>query len=278
MEKGVWLEFEKIDDTFAKYGLWQAPLKFRDQKVPFKAILKEIKGKPRVVSIVSRGYRLVPNEMVHEAVVQLSEMFNLRLMKREGHVWLKGGRVAYEFEKDGLRGYWTMVFPKKYKIEGRDKIMLGVQIRNSIDGSMGFGIDLFTFRQWCSNGAIAKTSDLEIKSYWKHTKGLEMDINKLKETIIELLDRGQTILDNYRALTALKLNQEIAERLAEKLPKKYLPEYIKAKEEKIELLKPATLWEVYNSITQAIWHSKTASMFTKRNLNRELHKVLEISL
>ena len=65
MEKGVFLEFEKIDDTFAEYGLWQAPLKFRDQKVPFKAILKEIKGKPRVISIVGRGYKLLPKKRRH---------------------------------------------------------------------------------------------------------------------------------------------------------------------------------------------------------------------
>ena len=116
---------------------------------------------------------------------------------------------------------------------------------------MGFGIDLFTYRLICSNGAVVKTGDLEIKAYWKHTKHLELDVNALKTTILQIVDRGKAILDNYRALTALKLNQEIAERLAERLPKKYLPEYIKAVEDKIEILKPATLWEVYDSITRA---------------------------
>jgi hypothetical protein len=153
---------------------------------------------------------------------------------------------------------------------------------------MGFGIDLFTYRLICSNGAVVKTGDLEIKAYWKHTKHLELDVNALKTTILQIVDRGKAILDNYRALTALKLNQEIAERLAERLPKKYLLEYIKAVEDKIEILKPATLWEVYDNITRAnewdlnplspVWHSETASMFTKRNLNAELHKVLAISI
>jgi len=277
MEKGVWLEFEKIDDTFAKYGLWQAPLKFREQKVPFKAIIKEIKGKQRVISIVGRGYKLLPNSLVHEAVVQLSEMFGLRMMKQSRYQLIYGGRTVYHTDEKSHRAYWTMVFPERYKIGG-DNIQLGVQIRNSEDGSMGFGVDLFTFRLVCKNGAVVRTGDLEIRAYWKHTKGLKLDLNALKTTIVQIVDRGKAILDNYRALTALKLNQEIAERLAERLPKKYLPEYIKAKEQKIELLKPATLWEVYNDITRLVWHSEKASMFTKRNLFRELHNILEISL
>ena len=62
MWEGIFLQFEKIDDAFAKYGLWQAPLKFRGQRVPFKAILKEVKGIRRVISIVGRGYRLLPKK------------------------------------------------------------------------------------------------------------------------------------------------------------------------------------------------------------------------
>ena len=277
MEKGVFLEFEKIDDTFAEYGLWQAPLKFREQKVPFKAIIKEIKGKQRVIGIVGRGYKLLPNSLINEAIVQLSEMFGLRMMKQSRYQLIYGGRTVYHTDEKSHRAYWTMVFPERYKI-GREKVQLGVQIRNSEDGSMGFGVDLFTFRLVCKNGAVVRTGDLEIRAYWKHTKGLKLDLNALKNTIVQIVDRGKAILDNYRALTALKLNQEIAERLAERLPKKYLPEYIKAKEDKIELLQPVDLWTCYNDVTRLVWHSEKASMFTKRNLFRELHNILEISL
>jgi len=280
MEKlsGVWLDFEKIDDKFADYGLFEAPLKFKGRSIPFKAIIKEIKEEPRVISIVSRGYRLLPNAMVDVAVRQLSDMFGLQMMKRSGHEWVHGGRTVYDYDKKSFRAYWTMTFPERYKIDKGDWVQLGVQIRNSEDGSMGFGIDLFTFRLICSNGAVVKTGDLEIKAYWKHTKHLELDVNALKTTILEIVDRGKAILDNYRALTALKLNKEIAERLAERLPKKYLPEYIKAVEDKIELLKPATLWDVYDQVTRAIWHSESLSMFSKRNLNAELHKILNVAI
>ena len=215
--------------------------------------------------------------MVHEAVVQLSEMFGLQMMKQSRYQLIYGGRAVYHTDEKSHRAYWTMVFPERYKI-GREKVQLGVQIRNSEDGSMGFGVDLFTFRLVCKNGAVVRTGDLEIRAYWKHTKSLQLDINALKDTIVQIVDRGKAILDNYKALTALKLNQEIAERLAERLPKKYLPEYIKAKEDKIELLQPVDLWTCYNDVTRLVWHSKSASMFTKRNLFRELHKALEISL
>jgi hypothetical protein len=280
MEKlsGVWLDFERVDDRFASYGLYEAPLKFKGQRIPFKAVIKEIKEQPKVISIVSRGYKLLPNAMVDEAVRQLSDMFGLDIMKRSGHRWVHGGRTVYDYDKDSFRAYWTMTFPERYKIVSKDWVQLGVQVRNSEDGSMGFGVDLFTFRLICSNGAIAKTGDLEIQTYWKHTKHLELDINALKTTIIQIIDKGKAILDNYKAMTALKLNEEIAERLAERLPKKYLPEYIKAVEHKIEILKPATLWDVYDSVTRAVWHSETASMFTKRNLNAELHKILQVAI
>jgi len=276
MERGVWLAFERIDDTFADYGLWQAPLKFKGKRIPFKAILKEIKGRQKVIAILGRGYKLIPNAVVDKAVCEVSDLLGLKV-KRRSDAQILGGRTVFSVDKGSHRAYWTMVFPKRYKFN-RDRVQLGVQVRNSEDGSLGFGIDMFTFRLICSNGAIVRTGELEIKTYWKHTKGLVLDVGKIKNTILQIVDRGRDIIDVYRALQALKLNQELAERLAEKLPKKYLPDYIKARKEGVELLRATTVWEAYNDITASIWHSATASMFTKRTLNRQLHNIMAVSI
>jgi len=276
VNKGIYLEFEKIDETFASYGLWQAPLAYQGKSTPFKAILKEIGGKREVIAILGRGYRLVPNGMVDEAVQQVAKVLRIDYAGVGSPRDIRQGEVVRTEDPDSFRAYWTMVFPQKYSVDGG--VYLGVQVRNSEDGSMGFGIDLFTFREICSNGAILRTGDLEIRTYWKHTKGLQLDVGKIKNVIVSIVDKGQRVLETYRKLQELKLNEEIAERLSKRISKKYLPEYLQAVKDEIKILKPASLWEVYNDITELVWHSDTASMFSMRRFNQELNKALGITV
>lgn len=259
------LDFEKADRRYEKYGLIQAPLLYRGQRVPMKAIIKG----SRVVSIVGRGYKLLPNRLVSEIVSEIADLFHLEKSR-----YPKIGGYYEVSEKENTRSFWTLTFPDEYRV-GDEKIHLGLQIRNSEDGSLSFGVDLFTFRTICRNGAIVKTKDLAIKSYFRHTKRLEVKALKLKNMILQILDRGQWILERYQRMMEIKMTLEVYEKL-KKIPRKYFPEYLRTKEPRVELLSTVTEWDLYNDLTANIWHNRRLSMMTRRMLNTVLNRAFSI--
>ena len=259
------LDFEKADRRYEKYGLIQAPLLYRGQRVPMKAIIKG----SRVVSIVGRGYKLLPNRLVSEIVSEIADLFHLEKSR-----YPKIGGYYEVSEKENTRSFWTLTFPDEYRV-GDEKIHLGLQIRNSEDGSLSFGVDLFTFRTICRNGAIVKTKDLAIKSYFRHTKRLEVKGLKLKNMILQILDRGQWILERYQRMMEIKMTLEVYEKL-KKIPRKYFPEYLRTKEPRVELLSTVTEWDLYNDLTANIWHNRRLSMMTRRMLNTVLNRAFSI--
>ena len=259
------LDFEKADRRYEKYGLIQAPLLYRGQRVPMKAIIKG----SRVVSIVGRGYKLLPNRLVSEIVSEIADLFHLEKSR-----YPKIGGYYEVSEKENTRSFWTLTFPDEYRV-GDEKIHLGLQIRNSEDGSLSFGVDLFTFRTICRNGAIVKTKDLAIKSYFRHTKRLEVKPLKLKNMILQILDRGQWILERYQRMMEIKMTLEVYEKL-KKIPRKYFPEYLRTKEPRVELLSTVTEWDLYNDLTANIWHNRRLSMMSRRMLNTVLNRAFSI--
>ena len=54
----------------------------------------------------------------------------------------------------------------------------------------------------------------------------------------------------------MQINQRIAENLAKTVPGRYLPSYIKVKENKVKLTEKANLWEAFNELTERIWHTE----------------------
>jgi hypothetical protein len=130
------IDFEKADRTWENHGLIQAPLLYRGSKIPMKAVLKYDK----VVSIVGRGYRLLPNAVLGEVVRKMASIYQLEECKEHS---AKIGCFNERFENNGLRGFWTLIFPERYDIDDK-KLYLGIQIRNSEDGRLSFGADLLT--------------------------------------------------------------------------------------------------------------------------------------
>jgi hypothetical protein len=261
------IDFEKADRTWENHGLIQAPLLYRGSRIPMKAILKNDK----VVSIVGRGYKLLPNNVVTQVAEKIASIYQL-----EKSSFPRVGGINERLEKNGLRGFWTMILPDEYKIDD-ETLHLGIQLRNSEDGRLSFGADLFTYRTICANGAIVKTGHLAIKTTFKHTKQLEINEVKLKEMIFKLIDSGEAVLERYREMMQIKLNEEIFERL-KRIPKKYFPEVFQAKELRADLIEATTEWELYNGLTANIWHNRKTSMFTKRVLNNFINKAFEIGV
>ena len=66
--------------------------------------------------------------------------------------------IVEEYEAhDGDSHYWTLLSNEFHKVD-KDKIKIGVAIRNGIGTNVSLGVDLYTVRQVCENGAVAERS------------------------------------------------------------------------------------------------------------------------
>ena len=305
VKSGVFLEFEGFDDRFIDYGLRSAPLTYKGRKIPYKAILKRIGDKDEVVAILGRNYTIVPNAMVLEAARQIARRYNVAvddqylreavekmleikpkdLREFRKKYWpmvvekLKSSQLTVDWDGFyGSRIYISMIIPEPIKW-GDETLFPGVQIRNSEDGTMGFGVDAMTFRVLCANGVIVPGRKLPVKAFFKHTKQLEgADLRKILEIIDKVLDYSRAIIEGYEYLRMVETADEIVEELGKRLPKRYLPEYIKVEKQQAKLIstEPPTLWDLYNDITRLIWHSAETNMMSKRYLYDQLHKVITV--
>jgi len=92
------------------------------------------------------------------------------------------------------------------------------------------------------------------------------------------MERAPAILDAYRRLAEQKITERLIERLKKsRLSKKVLPDYITVDEISPEALN-LSRWELYNDITEAIWHNLKAGMRTKTFQFKVLHQVMEVRI
>lgn len=274
------VETMKVDNTWEQYNLSEHVLGHNGRNTGYKAIIKD----GSVVYIASDGYQLLPNE---EAVKVADDTASLMgavpfdkftgkwFVKANGHVFYTGEQKAQ------VHALYTM--NGAVDIGGGDMINLGFAIHNSIDGSMGFSVGAFTFRHACANmvfmgfkGANMQFDDRNTLAYayQKHTKSLEIDKTKLQRVIIQVVDSAKSMLEQYRRWKEEELLINTAKKLAKRLPEKYLPDYIKVDEKKVELLATTTIWNAYNDITQAIWHNDKTDYALKKGMFDKLHRAL----
>ena len=166
-------------------------------------------------------------------------------------------------------------------VEG-DSVKVGVMVRNSIDGSLAFGGDIFTYRLLCSNGAIARGAEVGSFTY-KHLGEREKLTAGVKDMIERVLNAGTELIATYRMAAEISLNQQFADQLAKTyIPDVYIPKYIDMKDRTKPKLTAAaqsvSLWQAFNYMTKEMWHPNRASMITKMRHEQELHKVLTIAV
>lgn len=263
------------DRTWEKYGLLEAPMDFNGSESGYKVIAKD----DQLISIVRKGYKLLPNE---EAVIVADEAAKLAglvhfdefegpwLIKAQDHVILDKNQV-----------HALYVIQRPYEIEG-DTMYLGVGVHNSIDGSLGFGCGIFTFRHACENmvwaGMRGYTQSFDQRRtleyiYGKHTKNLDTVAESLKLRIVKVMDRAYVIVDAYNAMAKrLATDNLISRILGGNLSSKCLPDYIKED----EALADRTEWDIYNDVTELIWHNPDTTMFTKKFYFNALHHAMPL--
>jgi len=268
----------KIDQTWEKYDIVQAYLVYNERQTPYKAILKGNK----LVAIVGRGYQVLPNEIVKQVADDIASKLNaepLRVADILARYMPRGARFEWDnayFSKDTWKVYLPYVLSEWHDIDGRDKCKIGFAFRNSIDGTLAFSVTGFTFREVCSNGVFIGYRELA-RYYHKHTKSLKIDLDSVLHHTMEVITSMEKVLDAYRKMVELQLNEQIAESIAKsRLPRKLLPPYIQT--EGTELVwfdESKTVWDAYNDITERIWHNVRQDVVTKNRMFDQLHKTLK---
>lgn len=248
-----------------QYGIHEAPilLEGTDQKERESKQYKAILRKDRLTAIVSTKYTLYPNE---EAIKDINEAIAGTSFHPHQEKFSRNGNAIY---KTYLSDDW------KREVEVGDIVQLGFMLRNSIDGSTGFGIELFSYRLVCKNGAVAPGAALGRISRM-HVGDFSRAMLGLKEQIFRLMQVGEDLIQTYRKWTQIRINQKLAEVLAKSaIPNKYLPDYIDVtKEGSISLLQTPTLWTVFNDVTQAVWHNNKLQPQTIVQHTEAVHNLL----
>lgn len=261
------------DETWKRYNLFQAPvfLKVEGGKIlesdQYKAILKG----NELTAITSKRYQLFPNEEARRVVQAVTAGGNFQYLKSGKS---RGGNAIYD--------YYT--YDGEREIVPNDPIKLGFVMRNSIDGSTGFGLNLFTYRLICENGAIFGQRTLG-RLGMRHVLGSDFSIKAVEQAVEAIVSLGDKVIDLYKGWSMINLNQEIAERLVDsRIPVKYLPDYIKVKRKTKEVSLETTpdLWSLFNDITQKVWHKpegKTTELDPRSQSDylEELHEVLTVT-
>jgi len=272
----VSISFGEDVSQWGDYGYQELPVLFNGEPTGYKAILR--RGK--LVKLLGEGYILLPNEYALEIADQAAELVGLEPFKNVS-VW-----GLYRWDREHalvddpvlprtMRAVY--IIPEGVeKIDG-EEVHVGVDIFNSIDGTSSFGAGVFTYRYVCENGVfMGKEILFSIRK--AHRKGLQELIHDLKNRLVLVMERAPAVLDAYRQLA----EQRVTDRLIEKLKKsrisrKVLPDYITADEVPGEAYH-LSQWDLYNDITEAIWHNVKAGMKTKTHQFNVLHQVMEVRI
>jgi uncharacterized protein DUF932 len=275
--KAIDLPFDfknKVTTWQNQYGITEVPLHVRaadgqvydDKK--FKGIFKDDKYK----CIVGRRYVVYPNEEV-DAVLH-------KWVDRPG----SGLKIVKQyFSHHGDASYWQIMSDKYAEVQKGDKIQIGCLVRNSIGTYVALGADLFTYRLICSNGAIAKGSDLGSIAV-RHIGDRNIMVREFSKGLESILERTTGLIHYYKEAAKLKVNQLIAESWAARIPQRALPKQIEVntKTGKVTLTGQPNLWNSFNDITADVWKNKNqgepmktdTGFSTKYYLTMYAHKVM----
>jgi hypothetical protein len=168
---------------------------------------------------------------------------------------------------------------RKEAVEVNDLVQFGVSIRNSIDGSTALGVDGFTYRLACRNGATARIPNVTFNA--KHVGNVDRLLDAFREALRTALEYCQQLAELYRKATRIKVTKEIAERLVElNLPMmyyKYTPIRLNVdgKDVEIDVIREDTLWNTFNGITYVITHNSRANPIARSRMTHRLHRVMQ---
>jgi hypothetical protein len=222
-------------------------------------------GKVNLVSIVGRNFAVIPNQLIMQMVADVSKDLNL-------------STLSVKYTKNGYAMRIDLLSDKKEAVEVNDLVQYGVSIRNSIDGSTALGVDGFTYRLACRNGATARLQNVTFNA--KHVGDVNKLLDAFREALRTALEYCHQLAELYRKATRIKVTKEIAEKLVElNLPAmyyKYTPIKLNVdgRDVEVDVIREDTLWNTFNGITYVITHKSRANPIARSRMTHRLHRIL----
>jgi hypothetical protein len=224
-------------------------------------------GKVNLVSIVSKNFAVIPNQLIMQMVEDVSKDLNL-------------STLSVRYTKNGYAMRIDLLSERKQAVEVNDIVQFGVSIRNSIDGSTALGVDGFTYRLVCRNGATARLQNVTFNA--KHVGDVNRLLDAFREALRTALEYCHQLAELYRKATRIKVTKEIAERLVElRLPMmyyKYTPIRLNVdgrEEVEVDIVREDTLWNTFNGITYVITHKSRANPIARSRMTHRLHRIMQ---
>lgn len=307
---GAELSAGEPEQTWDEFGLELVPVLHDGEDTGRRLVRRN----GNFIADVTERYKILPNERAVAAANEVAQELGAEpfhefdgdwFIELDDHVFQdpEGRRVhaVYAWESGTVAG---------------DDMEYGFAIHNSIDGSMGFRVGLFSFRHACANmvmmgagnaqeqGALGVEDERSIlnSSMRKHTSGMDVDTDALKARIESTLFLVEDIHDGYRDLVDRALTPEEVAGLLDRLPQKNLPAWFSdlaedlreaqeneslegegwTRDRKKSLIEghiptEETAWETYNDITESLWHDDSSSDQTKQRKMRQLHRAVNVA-
>ena len=208
------------------------------------------------------GYAFLPHEPVEEKIQHI-----IGVELKDENLYLARTEIAHK----GYTKYWKVLTEENFTVDEatNDKVKLGFVVRNGISTGVALGVDLFTFRLICENGAVARGKNLESYSI-RHVGQIPKLLKVFRDNIEAAMINAKELIRYYRRATQIKVNNELANVMYQRLSdlgEMYLPPWwdIKNKEDLefikkqgqfrgnmnlITVKKTVSLWETFNEITQ----------------------------
>ncbi len=200
----------------------------------YKAIVTNINGKEKVVSVAKKSYKLIKNEeLITPFLEQLTSMREKWIIDRS-HSFCEANRMRLQ-----------VTFPEIKFHDGTSDIPLSVYLHNSYDQSEGVRMFFGAIRSVCSNGMIF--GDVMGSVYARHTSGFSFD--GLEQQFTNLGDKIEQVQARINYLKSSCINDKLMESLQESLGKRRLEEITNT--DRILL---QSQWDLLNDITYFISH------------------------
>lgn len=265
----IYADVERINKTWADYGHYTAPMAVKDLETG--EFLTHTNNKvwwqnDKFMDVLNGTYTLYPNEpvdeMVHEALdTKLGDMRMFLMDTVTSH--------------NDRTKYWKIVSEQEFKVtdlpngRGDDTVRIGCVVRNGMGTNIALGIDLFTFRPFCGNGAVIKGRDMG-SVMWRHVGKEEKMKTGITNGMVQAISNCSKWIKIYEKTDTITVNSEIASKMYQDLwwiGETYLPSTwnvkklaeitklhkegkIKGNDKLISVKKEVSLWDTFNQITE----------------------------
>lgn len=289
-------------------GILAATMTWNGEEQPWQFIVRQ--GKP--IAVFTSAYKLIPNDQAIEIANDMAKRAGLVPPSRMNKEAFYVPPSDIYWSKDQLAFTALYTDPKPHNIaptgEKEDYVFKGLAVKGSTNGWSAMSASSFVFRKVCQNmnlhfrsSRMLQETNIEIKDLTKNVvsdsskrmKLLEsiklihrqsLDTTKIADSIAEVLESGDQILQRYQQMQTEKLLQVQAEKLKKlvTLPKSITKELSwmhletdKTSKKISAVFDDVSVATAYQDITQILTHkTEKLSFYNKMSIYNTIDAVL----